>query len=224
MRLFTRTLATSIVGIVVFGMLIFAPAGTLAYWRGWAFIATFAVSTGIIGVYLALKDPALLERRMKAGPAAETRPAQKVIISLSFAVFFALLIVCALDHRFGWSRVPAWISVVGDGLVVLGLMIDLRVFRENSYGASTIEKMEGQAVISTGPYAVVRHPMYVGVLVMVFGIPPALGSWWGILLALAAIPMLTLRILDEERMLRSELAGYDAYARKVRYRLVPGVW
>lgn len=224
MRLFIRTLATSITGIIVFGMLIFGPAGTLAYWRGWAFIAVFTVSTGIIGVYLALKDPVLLERRMKVGPAAETRPAQKIIISLSFAVFFALLIVCALDHRFGWSYVPAWISVVGDGLVVLGLMVDLRVFRENSYGASTIGRMEGQEVISTGPYAVLRHPMYAGVLIMVFGIPLALGSWWGVLLALAAIPILMLRILDEERMLKSELAGYDAYARQVRYRLVPGIW
>ena len=224
MQLFMRTLRTTIIGLVVFGILIFGPAGTLAYWQGWAFIAVFSISTTIIGVYLALKDPALLERRMKVGPAAETRPAQKIIISLSFMVFLVLVVASALDHRFGWSHVPAWISVLGNVLVALGLMIDLRVFRENSYGASTIERMDGQQVIATGPYALVRHPMYAGVLIMVLGIPLALGSWWGLLIVPATIPILQLRIFDDEKMLRSELAGYGAYADRVRYRLVPGLW
>jgi protein-S-isoprenylcysteine O-methyltransferase Ste14 len=224
MQLFMRTLKTTIIGLVVFAILIFAPAGTFAYWQGWAFIAVFGLSTTIIGVYLALKDPALLERRVKVGPAAETRPAQKIIISLSFAVFFMLMVVSVLDHRFGWSHVPVWASVLGNVLVALGLMIDLRVFRENSYGASTIERMEGQKVITTGPYALVRHPMYVGVLIMVLGVPLALGSWWGLLIVLAAIPILLLRIIDEETMLRDQLDGYEAYARDVRYRLVPGFW
>lgn len=224
MQLFIRTLRSTIVGLLVFGVLIFAPAGTLAYWQGWAFIIVFSLSTTIIGVYLALKDPALLARRMKVGPAAETRPAQKVIMSLSFATFFLLMVVSVLDHRFGWSHVPTWVSVLGNGFVALGLMIDLRVFRENSYGASTIESMEGQKVITTGPYAFVRHPMYVGVLIMVLGVPLALGSWWGLLIVLATTPILLLRILDEERMLRGELDGYEDYTRSVRYRLVPGLW
>ncbi|MFL5284186.1 MAG: methyltransferase family protein [Rhodopila sp.] len=206
------------------GSVIFIPTGTFAYWQGWAFIAVFTASTVIIGLYLAIKDPALLERRIKAGPAAETRPAQKAIISLAFLSFFALALVSVLDHRFGWSHVPAWVSVLGNILVALGLMIDLRVFRENSYGASTIETMEGQTVVSTGPYAVVRHPMYVGVVILVLGTPLALGSFWGLLFMLINIPILMARILDEEKLLHSELDGYIAYAQDVRYRLLPGVW
>jgi protein-S-isoprenylcysteine O-methyltransferase Ste14 len=224
MQLFVRVLKTTIIGLVVFAILIFAPAGTFAYWQGWAFLVVFSLSTTIIGIYLALKDPALLERRMKVGPVAETRPIQKVIISLSFAMCFMLLVVSVLDHRFGWSYVPVWVSVLGNALVALGLMIDLRVFRENSYGASTIERMEGQTVITTGPYALVRHPMYVGALIMVLGVPLALGSLWGLLIVLATIPILVLRIFDEERMLLDQLDGYETYARSVRYRLVPGLW
>ena len=224
MKLAIRTATTAVVGLVVLGIIIFVPAGTLAYWQGWAFIAVFSISTNVIGVYLALKDPALLERRMRAGPGAETRPLQKALIALAFAGALALLVVSVLDHRFGWSFVPAWVSVLGNVLVAAGLMIDLLVFRENSYGASTIEKMEGQKVISTGPYALVRHPMYVGVLVMVIGVPLALGSWWGLAFLLLNVPILVLRILDEEVMLRQELDGYTDYMRTVRYRLVPGLW
>jgi protein-S-isoprenylcysteine O-methyltransferase Ste14 len=224
MQLFMRTLRTTIIGLLVFGALIFLPAGTFAYWQGWAFIAVFSASTTMIGIYLAMNDPALLERRVRAGPAAETRPVQKIIITLSFSIFLLLMVVSVLDYRFGWSHVPAWVSVLGNALVALGLAVDLRVFRENSYGASTIQWMEGQQVITTGPYALVRHPMYVGVLIMVIGVPLALGSWWGLLVVLASIAILVLRILDEEKMLRGQLEGYDAYARGVRYRLVPRLW
>lgn len=224
MNLAIRTLKSALVGLLVLAVIIFVPAGTLAYWQGWAFLVVFTLSTNIIGIYLALRNPALLERRIKAGPGAETRPAQKVIITLAFAGAIALVIVSVLDYRFGWSHVPAWVSVFGNLLVALGLMIDLVVFRENSYGASTIEKMEGQTVISTGPYALVRHPMYVGVLILVVGVPLALGSYWGLLFMLLNVPILVLRILDEEKMLRSELGGYTDYTRRVRYRLVPGLW
>jgi protein-S-isoprenylcysteine O-methyltransferase Ste14 len=224
MQLFMRTLSTSVIGLIVFAVIIFGSAGTLAYWQGWTFVIVFTISTNVIGIYLALNDPALLERRMKVGPAAETRPIQKALMSLAVASFLALLVVSVLDNRFGWSHVPAWVSVLGNVPVALGLMIDLLVFRENSYGASTIEKVEGQKVIATGPYALVRHPMYFGVLVMVLGIPLALGSCWGLFFIVASIAVLILRILDEERMLRSELDGYVDYTRRVRYRLVPGLW
>jgi len=224
MKLAIRTIRSAAIGLLVLGLIVFVPVGTLAYWQGWAFIIVFTISTNIMGVYLALKDPALLERRIKAGPGAETRPAQKVLISIAFAGMIALVVVSALDHRFGWSHVPVWVALLGNVLVALGLMIDLRVFRENSYGASTIRKMEGQRVISTGPYALVRHPMYVGALVMVLGVPLALGSYWGLLFMLLNVPVLMLRILDEEKMLGSELEGYTAYARTVRYRLIPGLW
>ncbi|PWB84602.1 MAG: hypothetical protein C3F11_00435, partial [Methylocystaceae bacterium] len=189
-----------------------------------AFIVVFTVSTNIIGVYLALEDPALLERRIKAGPAAETRPIQKVLISLVYVSMIGLVIVSALDYRFDWSQAPAWISILGNALVALGLMIDLLVLRENSYGASTIRTMQGQKVITTGPYALVRHPMYSGALILVAGAPLALGSYWSLLFLLLATPVLILRILDEEKMLASDLDGYTNYMRAVRHRLVPGLW
>jgi protein-S-isoprenylcysteine O-methyltransferase Ste14 len=224
MKITFRMLANAIVGLLIFAVLIFGPAGTFVYWQGWVFIVVFTVCTNIIGIYLARTDPALLERRMRVGPGAETRPAQKAIISLAFLGLAALFVVSALDYRFGWSKVPAFVSIFGDVLVGLGLAIDLRVFRENSYGASTIETAAGQTVISTGPYAHVRHPMYVGVLIMVLGIPLALGSYWGLVFMFVNVPILMFRIRDEEAMLRWELAGYLDYTRHVRYRLVPGLW
>lgn len=224
MKIDVRMLRSAIIGLLVFGILIFAPAGTLAYWQGWAFILVFSLCTNVIGLYLAYTDPALLERRMKAGPGAETRPAQKAIISVAFLAFGALLVVSALDYRFGWSTVPASLAIVGDILVALGLLIDLRVFRENTYGASTIEHTTGQTVISTGPYAFVRHPMYVGVLVTLIGVPLALGSLWGLAFMLVNVPILMFRIHDEEAMLTQELDGYVGYTQHVRYRLLPGLW
>jgi len=219
-----RTLRASITGLVVIAVLVFVPAGTVAYWQGWLFIIVFALSTNLIGLYLARNDPALLQRRMKFGPQAEPRPVQKALVGLAFVAFSALPVVSALDHRLGWSDVPDWVSVFGAFLVWLGLMIDLLVFRRNSFGASTIETMEGQTVISSGPYALVRHPMYVGALVMLVGVPLALGSYWGLLFVIVFVPVLALRILDEEAMLLRELDGYAEYTRSVRYRLVPGVW
>ena len=223
-KLVFSTLSMLFFGVLILGLLLFLPAGTLAYWQAWAFIAVFLLSTNGIGVYLSLKDPALLERRKAVGPGAEQSTAQKVIMSLAFLVIIGLLIFCALDRRFGWSFVPGWVSILGDGLVALGLMINLIVFRENSFGASNIRTEEGQQVITTGPYALIRHPMYAGVLVMMAGVPLALGSWWGLLVLLVQIPVLVWRILDEEALLIKELAGYPDYMRKVRYRLLPGVW
>lgn len=218
------TLPTALIGLLVFGALLFLPAGTFRYWQAWVFILVFAVSTNVIGLYLALKDPALLERRKKFGPGQEQSPAQKVIISLAFFSVLGLLVFCAFDHRFGWSPVSSTISVVGDILVALGLFIDLLVFRENSYGGSTVEIVEGQKVISSGPYALMRHPMYVGVLIMVIGIPLALDSWWGLAILLLTVPILMWRILDEEQMLKKDLPGYLEYTQKVHYRLVPYLW
>lgn len=219
-----RTLATSLIGLIVFGVLLFLPAGTLAYWQGWLFIIVFSVSTQAIGIYLALKDPALLARRMQAGPAAEQRTSQRIIISLGFLSLAGVMVFSALDHRFGWSPVPVLISIVGDALVALGLLLDLLVMRENTFSASNIRVEQGQSVISTGPYAIARHPMYAGVLIMVVGVPLALGSWLGLWVVFVAIPILVWRILDEEKLLTEELRGYGEYAQHVRYRLVPFIW
>ncbi len=223
-KLITQTLGTFVMGVLVLGLLLFLPAGTLDYWQAWVFIVVFMISVSTVGVYLSLKDPALLERRKQIGPAAEQSPAQKIIISIAILANLGLLVFCALDHRFGWSRMPAYMSVLGDALVALGLFIDLLVFRENSYGSSNIQVETGQTVISTGLYSLVRHPMYAGVLVMVMGVPLALGSWWGLTILAITIPGLVLRILDEENLLEKDLQGYIDYEHKVRFRLVPYLW
>ena len=223
-KLIIQTLATFLVGAIALGVLLFLPAGTLNYWQAWVFIVVFMTSVSVIGVYLSLKDPALLERRKNIGPAAEQSTTQKIIISLAILGNLALLIFCGLDYRFGWSKMPGTVSVAGDALVALGLFINLLVFRENSYGASNIKVEEGQTVIATGPYALVRHPMYAGVLVMLIGVPLALGSWWGLAVLALTTPGLIWRILDEEKVLEKDLSGYQEYEQKVRYRLVPYLW
>jgi protein-S-isoprenylcysteine O-methyltransferase Ste14 len=165
-----------------------------------------------------------LERRKNVGPAAEQNVAQRIIMSLAMISILTLLVYCALDHRFAWSPVPSYISLIGDLLVALGLLINLLVFRENSFGGSTVQTFDDQKVISTGPYAIVRHPMYVGVFIMMTGVPLALGSWIGLAFLAIALPGLAWRILDEEKTLRKDLSGYIEYTQKVRYRLVPYIW
>jgi protein-S-isoprenylcysteine O-methyltransferase Ste14 len=143
---------------------------------------------------------------------------------LAMLGFIAMLVFPVLDHRFGWSSVPASVSVLGDALIALAFLFIFFVFKENSYGASTIQIAEGQTVVSTGPYALVRHPMYAGALVMLIGTPLALGSWWGLFAVLLILPVLIWRLLDEERFLRQNLAGYAEYQTKVKYRLLPFIW
>jgi protein-S-isoprenylcysteine O-methyltransferase Ste14 len=215
---------TALIGVVLFGALLFIPAGTLAWWQGWVFLVVFLVSANAIGVYLAFHDPALLERRKKIGPGAEQSLSQRIIISLAIASALSLLAFCGLDHRFGWSQVPAWVALAGNVLIVLGFLVDLETFRENTYGASTIQTVDGQTVISTGLYGRVRHPMYAGVVLICVGIPLALGSWWGLVSLALTLPVLVWRILDEEALLKRELPGYREYTREVRYRLVPRLW
>ena len=219
-----RALRSSLFGIPALAALLFIPAWTLAYWQAWLFMAVFVCASGALTVYLAIHDPKLLERRMNVGPRAEKEPAQKIIMVLATFGFIAMLVFPALDYRFGWSPVPASVSVLGDALIALGFLFTFFVFKQNSYGASTIQIAEGQTVISTGPYAFVRHPMYAAALVMLLGIPLALGSWWGLFALLLVLPVLIWRLLDEERFLRRNLPGYPEYQAKVRYRLLPFVW
>jgi protein-S-isoprenylcysteine O-methyltransferase Ste14 len=223
-KLVLPTLQSFLIGAVILGLLLFVPTGTLNYWQAWVFILVFLTSVNAIGVYLSIKDPVLLERRKNVGPAVEQNVAQRIIMSLAMISIIALLAYCALDHRFAWSPVPAYISLIGDLLVALGLLFTFFVFRANSFGGSTVQTFEDQKVISTGPYAVVRHPMYVGVLIMMTGVPLALGSGIGLAVLVVAIPALVWRILDEEKLLKKDLPGYIEYTRKVRYRLVPYIW
>jgi protein-S-isoprenylcysteine O-methyltransferase Ste14 len=210
--------------ILVMAASVFPAAGTLHYWQGWAFLICYFAASIAITLYLARRDPVLLARRMRGGPWAEKERTQKVIMSIASAGFIALLVLPGLDHRFGWSRVPAAAAIVGDLLMLLGWLGIFRVFRENSFTSSTIELAADQRVISTGPYAIVRHPMYAAALLMLLGIPISLGSWWGVLVVLALLPALIWRLLDEERFLSRNLPGYIAYQGRVRYRLLPRVW
>ncbi len=223
-KLIIQTLITFLIGVIALGALLFLPAGTLNYWQAWVFIIVFMVSVSAIGLYLAIKNPALLERRKKFGPTKEQSPVQKIAISIGVLALLGVLIFSALSHRFLWSPVPTCISIAGDVLVALGLYINILVFKENSYGGASIETVEGQRVISTGLYAFVRHPMYVGVLIMIIGIPLALDAWWGLVIIAVSFPAFIWRILDEEKFLKKDLPGYSEYTQKVRYRLIPYIW
>jgi len=209
---------------IVMALLLFVPAGTVRYWQGWVYLAIFIGASGLTTLYLLRKDRALLERRMRGGPTAEKRPAQKLIMVFTSIGFIALLVVPALDRRFGWSTVPLAAVVAGDALVAIGFHFISRVYRENTFTAATIQIAENQTVISTGPYAIVRHPMYASGLLYFFGTPLALGSYWGFVPLAATLPFLIWRLLDEERFLAKNLRGYAEYQRRVRHRLVPFVW
>lgn len=204
--------------------LLFIPAGTIYYWQAWIFMAIFEGASIAIGIYLAIKDPKLLERRLNVGPTAETEKSQKIIMCFALVGFIALLVVPAFDQRFGWSPVSTSVSVAGDVLVALGFLFIFFVFKVNSYGASTIQIAEDQKVIATGPYALVRHPMYAGALVMLVGVPLALGSWLGLFILALLLPVLIWRLLEEEKFLAKNLPGYTDYQKRVRYRFIPYIW
>ena len=216
-------LALAILGFVM-GLLLFVPAGTVDYWQGWVYLSIFLGASALITLYLMRRDPALLERRMRGGPTAEKRLAQKFIMLCASTGFIALLVVPALDRRFGWSAVPPGVVVAGDVFVAVGFYLVSLVYRENTFTSATIEVAENQKVISTGPYALVRHPMYASSFLYVLGTPLALGSYWGFVPIAAMMPFLIWRLFDEERVLAKNLPGYTQYQKRVRHRLVPYVW
>jgi protein-S-isoprenylcysteine O-methyltransferase Ste14 len=209
---------------VFMGALIFGFAGTLHYWQAWVYLFLFFGLSGLLTAELLRRDPALLERRMKGGPQAERRPAQRVIMVGASLAFLSLLAVPALDRRFHWSSVPLAGIVIGDVLFAIGFLFVGRVYRENTYTSATIEIHEGQRVIDSGPYAIVRHPMYSGALLYMLGTPLALASYWGLLGFVLLLLVIVWRLQDEERMLSGELPGYADYRARVRWRLIPGVW
>src|SRR4051812_9666698 len=213
----------AVFSIAFFGVLLFWPAGTFDYWQAWVFIAVFEVGTMIPTIYLAVKYPDALRRRSRT-PFAETRMVQKLIYVGIISTTVAAAVVSALDHRFGWSVVPTAVVVVGNVLVLVGLAVAEVVVIQNNYAAATITVDKDQPVVSTGLYSVVRHPMYVGALILIVGMPLALGSYWGLLTMIPGVLIFVARITDEEKALRQDLAGYDEYIDKVHSRLVPGVW
>ena len=223
-RLNVKAFGGLLVLLVVMAALLFLPGWTLDYWQGWAFLTVFGASALAITVYLMKKDPKLLERRVQAGPIAEKERSQKIIQTITAIMFIAALVVPALDHRSHWSAVPLYVAIAGDFLVALGFLIIFFVYKENTFASATIELAPEQKVISTGLYALVRHPMYMGGLFLFVGMPLSLGSWWGLLMFALMIPALIWRIFDEEKFLAKNLPGYVEYENKVRYRLVPFVW
>jgi protein-S-isoprenylcysteine O-methyltransferase Ste14 len=220
----TKALVALLLLFLAMAALLFIPPWTLDYWQAWTFLSVYFAASAAITLYLMKKDPQLLARRMSGGPAAEKLPAQKIIMSLTSLGFIGLLVVPALDRRFAWSHLPPAAALAGDALVGIGFLGIFLVFRENSFTSATIELAPDQKVISTGPYALVRHPMYATALVMLLGIPIALGSSWGLFVFVAFVPALLWRLFDEEKFLVKNLPGYREYQAKVRYRLIPRVW
>ncbi len=224
MNLSLRAIAAGVVGLVATAALLFWPAGTFAYWQAWALIAVMVALSTPYTVYLATRHPQVLERRLRVGPAAETRTVQRLAVFGLQASVLAAMVLSALDRRFGWSHVPNWLCVVGLGLVAVGLGISILVVLQNSWAAGTIEIQTGQELVARGLYGIVRHPMYFGATLMLAGIPLGLGSFWGLLPGLLGAVALVVRTVDEERMLVHDLPGYPEYRTRVRFRVVPYLW
>ncbi len=222
--LIVKTIAGFLFLMFVLALALFIPAGSLSYWQAWVYLAVFAICTILITLYLVKNDRELLAGRVQAGPVAETQRSQQVLQSLASLFFIGLFVVPGLDYRFDWSHVPPVISLIADGLVALGFFFVFLVFRENSYTRGTIEVSAGQKVITTGPYAVVRHPMYSGAMLLLVFTPIALGSWVAVPFCIPLILVIIARLLDEERFLTANLPGYSEYCQKVRYHLVPMIW
>jgi protein-S-isoprenylcysteine O-methyltransferase Ste14 len=212
-----------VIGSVLIGLALFLSAGTINYWQAWMYLGVSAASSVPLTLYI-INDPILLESRMKAGPTAERRPLQKIIVACIAIPYIAAFIVPGLDDRFGWSSAPSWLSIVGDILIIGAMWMVYRVFKENSYGSATIEITQGQKVISTGPYAIVRNPMYSSAAVYFIGMSLALGSYWGLIPAALVIIGFVWRLFDEEKFLAQNLPGYTDYCAKVRWHLIPGVF
>jgi len=220
-KLKRRALINAIVSVPLLWLIIFLPAGTFDYWQAWVFIAIMSACGLLTSAYFWRKDRRLLERRMRF---AETDPAQKLIVALSYSMIVTILVIAARDHRMHWSSDAPLLVVLGDVLLVAGSYVYFLVFRENSFAGATIQVSADQRVISTGPYSVVRHPLYVGLLITVIGMPLALGSYWALLLVLPMLPLIVWRLQNEEAFLAKSLPGYRQYQQTVRWRLIPGVY
>lgn len=206
---------------LLLGLLFFLPAGTWAYWQAWMWLVTIILLMLVTLRYLIKNDPALLERRMRM---REHQSQQQKVILVS-GIFLSLSFVLpGFDIRYGWSNIPTWLAILANLIVIAGYLLVVWVFRTNSYTSRIVEVESGQKVITTGPYAIVRHPMYVGAFLTYAFTPLALGSYWAFIPGLMILPVLVFRILDEEKLLLRDLPGYREYTQKVKCRLLPGVW
>jgi len=210
--------------LVFLGAILFISAGSLSFWQAWLYLAVFGFSTLFVTLYLMKYDQKLLESRVAAGPSAETEKTQKVIQSLASLLFMLVFIVAGVDYRFHWSNVPPIVSIIADVFVAIGFYIVFLTFKANSYTSAVIEVKQDQQVISTGPYGIVRHPMYMGASLLLIFTPLALGSWVAFPFPLLLIVTIAFRAIEEEKFLVTNLNGYSDYRQKVRYRIIPYVW
>jgi len=217
----SRLILRTVISVVLVAAFLFFPAGSLRYWQGWAFIVLWFLPMLIASPYFLKHDPQLVERRLQT---KEKSKEQKTIIRLAQPIVFVNLLVPGLDYRFGWSRVPIWLTILSEGLVLAGYVITFWAMKENSFASRTVQVMEGQRVISTGPYRMVRHPMYFGAVLMLLFTPLALGSWWALPGFLLVGVLIVLRLFNEEKVLGKGLPGYSEYCQRTRHRLIPFVW
>lgn len=221
MRLLAKALAKYLLGLALVSALLFLPAGTLAYPGGWLFIGLLFVPMLILGAVLLVKSPTLLEKRLNA---KEKEGAQKSVLALSALLFIAGFVIAGLDHRYAWSRVPTWAIILASAVLLISYALYAEVMRENAYLSRTVEVQEGQQVVDTGLYGIVRHPMYAVTLWLFLSIPVVLGSWWSLLCFAPYIAVLVLRIRNEEKVLTDGLPGYAEYKTRVKSRLIPFIW
>jgi protein-S-isoprenylcysteine O-methyltransferase Ste14 len=207
--------------IPIFALVVLLPAWKWDYWQGWLYLLILYIPIFFVLYYLLKNDPALLQRRMRM---REKESVQRRIIVLSLVYFLVAFTLPGLDVRFGWSKVPSWVSLVADVLVLIGYMTFVWVLTINSYLSRVVEVEAGQKVVSSGPYAIVRHPMYAGISLMYVATPVALGSFWALIPAIFIVPLLVARLRNEEQVLLRDLPGYAEYTQKVKYRLLPGIW
>ncbi|MDD4803549.1 MAG: isoprenylcysteine carboxylmethyltransferase family protein [Syntrophomonas sp.] len=208
-----------IVGIIVLGLVFFVSAGSLRYWQAWIYWTIFSSLTLFITVYFFKRSPELLARRNQV---KDQKTVKKIPAFLN--LYILAYLVPGFDFRFHWSMVPVWVVVAANLMVFLGYVFIIIVFKENSYASANIKVEKEQQIISTGPYAIIRHPMYTGLLVMILFAPLALGSYWAIIPGLLYIPWTVIRIKNEEELLLRELPGYKDYCLKIHYRLIPSIW
>lgn len=221
MKLIFSAIIKYIIGVGAVGALLFLPAWTLNYPNGWLFMGLLFIPMLIMGVIMALRAPGLLEKRLNN---KEKEKTQQGVVALSGLIFPAGFVLSALDFRYGWSDVPSWCVIVASVLFLIGYGLYAEVMRENAYLSRTVEVQQGQKVIDTGLYGVIRHPMYLATMLMFLPLPLILGSFWG-LLPFALYPAVAvIRILNEEKVLREGLEGYIEYTEKVKYRLIPFIW
>ena len=221
MKLALSALIKFTFGLALVGALLFLPAGSLAFFNAWLFIGLLFVPMLILGIVLLVKSPDLLKKRLDA---KEKQTAQKGVVAISALLFLAGFIVAGLDFRFGWSHMPAWAVAVASAILLISYALYAEVMRENAYLSRTIEVQNGQKVVDTGLYGIVRHPMYAVTIWLFLAIPVLLGSLYALLCFLPYIPVIVVRIHNEEKLLSAELDGYEEYKKRIKYRLLPFIW